>query len=326
MNHRRCRISIPQSVLQNSPQDSSTPLVSTFFEITQLTNLTADEKQELSDLVMLFSANLADSDDASSELPEKGTPLANTALPFSVFKVKFPINSTQVILGFLESRLDGLTFATYRRNEGTPQLDSVLFGARATSICDHSLAMRIKETPQNESCSVATSLVGFDLRLVKDFKASQNGNSFELGNSESEFVLRWWQARNSLNERLKAFMGVDPSADMVTVNSEGDERDSRKAAAVASQTFVEGGKKMASDTSTDPSSSREPSQSSVSRSQTRQPDLRDKDTLMACRSVVVDLGNACWTHRHFSEDIQTRQYRAPEVLIGSRYVILFDCP
>jgi serine/threonine-protein kinase SRPK3 len=34
--------------------------------------------------------------------------------------------------------------------------------------------------------------------------------------------------------------------------------------------------------------------------------------------VIVDLGNACWTHRHFSEDIQTRQYRAPEVLIGSQ--------
>merc|ERR1712157_484361 len=36
-------------------------------------------------------------------------------------------------------------------------------------------------------------------------------------------------------------------------------------------------------------------------------------------AVVVDLGNACWTHRHFSEDIQTRQYRSPEVVIGSSY-------
>lgn len=33
----------------------------------------------------------------------------------------------------------------------------------------------------------------------------------------------------------------------------------------------------------------------------------------SCRVVVVDLGNACWTYKHFSEDIQTRQYRAPEV-------------
>lgn len=34
---------------------------------------------------------------------------------------------------------------------------------------------------------------------------------------------------------------------------------------------------------------------------------------------VVDLGNACWTHKHFADDIQTRQYRAPEVIIGAGY-------
>merc|ERR1719326_2761533 len=34
---------------------------------------------------------------------------------------------------------------------------------------------------------------------------------------------------------------------------------------------------------------------------------------------VVDLGNACWVERHFSDDIQTRQYRAPEVIIGAGY-------
>jgi serine/threonine-protein kinase SRPK3 len=35
------------------------------------------------------------------------------------------------------------------------------------------------------------------------------------------------------------------------------------------------------------------------------------DTLGA---KVVDLGNACYTHKHFTEDIQTRQYRSPEVM------------
>lgn len=34
---------------------------------------------------------------------------------------------------------------------------------------------------------------------------------------------------------------------------------------------------------------------------------------------VVDLGNACWTHKHYTDDIQTRQYRAPEVLIAAGY-------
>ncbi|OQR66559.1 SRSF protein kinase 3-like, partial [Tropilaelaps mercedesae] len=34
---------------------------------------------------------------------------------------------------------------------------------------------------------------------------------------------------------------------------------------------------------------------------------------------IADLGNACWTHHHFTEDIQTRQYRSPEVLLGAGY-------
>mmetsp|Transcript_11244 Transcript_11244/g.24829 ORF Transcript_11244/g.24829 Transcript_11244/m.24829 type:complete len:598 (-) Transcript_11244:323-2116(-) len=34
---------------------------------------------------------------------------------------------------------------------------------------------------------------------------------------------------------------------------------------------------------------------------------------------VADLGNACWVDRHFSDDIQTRQYRSPEVIVGSPY-------
>ncbi|XP_043936045.1 SRSF protein kinase 3 [Protopterus annectens] len=34
---------------------------------------------------------------------------------------------------------------------------------------------------------------------------------------------------------------------------------------------------------------------------------------------IADLGNACWVHRHFTEDIQTRQYRSLEVLIGAGY-------
>lgn len=310
--------------MNKSSDSAASSSASTAFEIVQRSKniTTAEEKQELSDLVMLFGANLTDKDDTGAELPDSPTPASstvNSALPFSVFKAKFPVNSTQVVLSFLESRLPGLVFSTYRREEGIPQMDNILFGAKAKSICDHNLAMRIKEAPEDQSCSSATSLAGIDLRLVEDFGARQNGASFDLTDADNETVLSWWQARNPLKDRLKAFTGVDPSADMVTVQAQGEERESRQTTPVVDETFVEGGKKMASDSSTEPSSSREPSQtSSVPRSASRQPDLRDKDTLLSCRSVVVDLGNACWTHRHFSEDIQTRQYRAPEVLIGSK--------
>lgn len=34
---------------------------------------------------------------------------------------------------------------------------------------------------------------------------------------------------------------------------------------------------------------------------------------------IGDLGNACWIDKHFAEDIQTRQYRSPEVIVGYDY-------
>jgi len=41
----------------------------------------------------------------------------------------------------------------------------------------------------------------------------------------------------------------------------------------------------------------------------------DSDT----RVKIADLGNACWIEKHFSNDIQTRQYRSPEAIIGAPY-------
>ncbi|CAD8194694.1 unnamed protein product [Paramecium pentaurelia] len=34
---------------------------------------------------------------------------------------------------------------------------------------------------------------------------------------------------------------------------------------------------------------------------------------------IVDFGNACWTHKHFTDNIQTREYRAPEAILGIEY-------
>ncbi|ORX45117.1 kinase-like protein [Hesseltinella vesiculosa] len=34
---------------------------------------------------------------------------------------------------------------------------------------------------------------------------------------------------------------------------------------------------------------------------------------------IADLGNACWLDKHFTEDIQTRQYRSPEVIFGGKW-------
>ncbi|RKP06494.1 kinase-like domain-containing protein [Thamnocephalis sphaerospora] len=50
------------------------------------------------------------------------------------------------------------------------------------------------------------------------------------------------------------------------------------------------------------------------------------DTLRAAQAdalnitvKIADLGNACWTDYHFTNDIQTRQYRSPEVILGGKW-------
>ena len=34
---------------------------------------------------------------------------------------------------------------------------------------------------------------------------------------------------------------------------------------------------------------------------------------------ICDMGNGCWVHHHFTPEIQTRQYRSPEVIVGADY-------
>ncbi|XP_069701258.1 SRSF protein kinase 3-like [Periplaneta americana] len=52
-------------------------------------------------------------------------------------------------------------------------------------------------------------------------------------------------------------------------------------------------------------------------SKTRQPDPALEECDVEVK--IADLGNACWVNRHFTEDIQTRQYRSLEVLLGTGY-------
>ncbi|KAG2185590.1 hypothetical protein INT44_002383, partial [Umbelopsis vinacea] len=42
-------------------------------------------------------------------------------------------------------------------------------------------------------------------------------------------------------------------------------------------------------------------------------------TLDVINIKIADLGNACWINHHFTEDIQTRQYRSPEVIFGATW-------
>eukprot|EP00569_Conticribra_weissflogii_P007842 CAMPEP_0171342918 /NCGR_PEP_ID=MMETSP0878-20121228/15707_1 /TAXON_ID=67004 /ORGANISM="Thalassiosira weissflogii, Strain CCMP1336" /LENGTH=1114 /DNA_ID=CAMNT_0011845721 /DNA_START=777 /DNA_END=4121 /DNA_ORIENTATION=- len=247
----------------------------------------------------------------------------NKSLPFSVFSVRFSVLSTMVVLGFLESRLPGIMFFTYRRDEGSPPLDSSVFGPHTQSICRHPLALRLKEngaklsTSGENTAPLASSIFGFDLRLVKNFNTISLGEegslTFDISSPSLEKVQSWWNSRRPIFERVKSFLGLDLKA---------DGKNTPLMSQRPGQGFKEGGKLPSVDYQktknvTKPASL-EATKAAIARA-SYQPDLKDLEVLMRSRAVIVDLGNACWTHRHFSEDIQTRQYRAPEVLIGSKY-------
>lgn len=237
--------------------------------------------------------------------------ISSKALPFAIFTVRFSVLSTMVVLGFLESRLRGVMFFTYRRDEGSPPMDSILFGPHTQVICRHPLALRLKENGAKlnsggtTTAALASSIFGFDLRLVKNFNAkalNEGGNNFDLTNPNLETAVQWWNVRRPIFERVKSFLGLDLKADgkesqlVVTEDKKNIPIDTQKVAKPVSLAATKAAIAKAS----------------------YQPDLKDMNVLMRSRAVIVDLGNACWTHRHFSEDIQTRQYRAPEVLVGSK--------
>merc|ERR1739838_254505 len=49
------------------------------------------------------------------------------------------------------------------------------------------------------------------------------------------------------------------------------------------------------------------------------PDLQDESNADKVRVKIADLGNACYINKHFQEDIQTREYRSIEVILGVKY-------
>lgn len=323
---RRCGLSIKQS------GDNS---ISTFFKLVQhgrkeLEPGLSKTWTHLSDLV---GENLAGREitipSLSSRSKSFGSDTQPRSTPFSLFTVKFSVLSSMIVLGFLEDRLPGLVFMNYKREEASPPIDHVIFGPYANRICKHPLAMQIKDSTrgENDTNSLGSALFGFDLRMIKEFAArptvdEHGASSFQLAGPSMDKVASWWHARQPIHYRVKAFMGLSPSAELVDMPLFA----SVPRATQEHQSFIEGSKsapeRRRSSSITkhiDPIDLPMPDTQSAVASASQQPDLKDASVLQSSRAVVVDLGNACWTDRHFSEDIQTRQYRAPEVLLGHKY-------
>ena len=48
-------------------------------------------------------------------------------------------------------------------------------------------------------------------------------------------------------------------------------------------------------------------------------EIEKEDGIEQISVKIADLGNACWVGHHFTNDIQTRQYRSPEVILGAKW-------
>lgn len=62
-----------------------------------------------------------------------------------------------------------------------------------------------------------------------------------------------------------------------------------------------------------------PNETATSKTEKKQNGAPGKELFV---TKISDLGNGCWVHKHFTDDITTRQYRSPEVILGLPY----SCP
>ncbi|KAK2851044.1 hypothetical protein Q5P01_007320 [Channa striata] len=62
-----------------------------------------------------------------------------------------------------------------------------------------------------------------------------------------------------------------------------------------------------------------PAEGSSSSSAATEKEQMNPHTTKEITVKIADLGSSCWVYKHFCEEIQTRQYRSLEVLLGSEY-------
>ncbi|MED6125240.1 hypothetical protein PIB30_066776 [Stylosanthes scabra] len=138
---------------------------------------------------------------------------------------------------------------------------------------------------------------------AKDLKTS-NGDL--LKNHKKKIKRKAKQAAHGCVEK-EASEGVDGNPE-----TSGAVESSPNASSVIEQASSSAGTHRLSDA--DGTRSKEQSAKRGNRSM-RQKLLASAD--LTCK--LVDFGNACWTYKQFTNDIQTRQYRCPEVILGSKY-------
>lgn len=143
---------------------------------------------------------------------------------------------------------------------------------------------------------------------IKECEPSSDGDAKKLTQTESGEFVNVNSECNGCESSVKEDTSPDEgSIDLKTINSACDDNNvdasPDEPAPEGNQELAEGDEQGNGDADVN--------------SDSRKPDpVRD---ICDIPVKLADLGNACWTYHHFTEDIQTRQYRCLEVLIGAGY-------
>lgn len=153
------------------------------------------------------------------------------------------------------------------------------------------------------------SLFSLNSPVVKDAKSSNGG----LTRNQKKKLRR--KAKRVAQDCVDSVDALEDELEHEVVKGTTDDQEWKSDVKIQGDLIKTSGSKKSSDDSLGAMhDSRNNRQRKSSRS-TRHKLLESLD--LKCK--LVDFGNACWTYKQFTSDIQTRQYRCPEVLLGSKY-------
>jgi len=234
---------------------------------------------------------------------------------------------THHLIAYLERRIEGLRFFThYDIPHAINEEDDgeILFVMR--QLCSHPTCRSVEEDADRlvhaEKSKVAESksdfarrttfdqglgaLLGIDVDALSRSVTAIDSTREESSSGDYDIT----EYVRPLESRMRIFSGNSMAIDDAVTEF---------SSITKTLTFVAG--EVSQDGSVDDADEYEGEQEYADLSKERSSPRFDRlgEEYANARIKIVDLGNACWTFKHFTDDIQTRQYRSPEVILGAPY-------
>nr|QBW95803.1 sucrose non-fermenting 1-related protein kinase 2.8 [Oxytropis ochrocephala] len=176
-------------------------------------------------------------------------------------------------------------------------------------------------SPIDPSKDPRKSGVPLVLPNTKDKTVSRNGTTKDDKNSNGDMTKNQKKKMRKKAKKAEQRCIEKESPEVVEEDSKATEHDDRSNHVKPSVESGEGkpNSPVSKDESTITSETKDVPQGSNGRRRASRSSRKNMLAAVDLKCKLVDFGNACWTYKQFTNDIQTRQYRCPEVLLGSKY-------